>query len=51
MDMEDGTRLIKFNYNDTVEEILDRLGEMPLPPYITEKLEDKENVKPYILKI
>lgn len=39
---EDGTRLIKFNYNGIFEEILDRLGEMPLPPYITEKLEDKE---------
>lgn len=39
---EDGTRLIKFNYKGIFEEILDKLGEMPLPPYITEKLEDKE---------
>lgn len=39
---EDGTRLIKFNYEGIFEEILDKLGEMPLPPYITEKLEDKE---------
>lgn len=39
---EDGTRLIKFNYEGIFEEILDKLGEMPLPPYITEKLEDRE---------
>lgn len=39
---EEGTRLIKFNYKGIFEEILDELGEMPLPPYITEKLEDKE---------
>ncbi len=39
---EDGTRIIKFSYNGIFEEILDRLGEMPLPPYITEVLEDKE---------
>ena len=39
---EEGTRLIKFDYDGIFEEILDKLGEMPLPPYITEKLEDKE---------
>ncbi|MCL2855015.1 MAG: tRNA preQ1(34) S-adenosylmethionine ribosyltransferase-isomerase QueA [Defluviitaleaceae bacterium] len=41
---EDGNRLIKFtyNYNGTFEEVLDKLGEMPLPPYITAKLEDKD---------
>ncbi|CCQ94012.1 S-adenosylmethionine tRNA ribosyltransferase-isomerase [[Clostridium] ultunense Esp] len=39
---EDGTRKVKFNYNGIFEEILDKLGEMPLPPYITEKLEDGE---------
>lgn len=39
---EDGSRYIKFNYNGVFEEILDELGEMPLPPYITEKLDDKE---------
>lgn len=38
---EDGTRIIKFEYNGIFEEILDSLGEMPLPPYITEKLLDK----------
>lgn len=39
---EDGTRFIKFDYKGIFEEILDELGEMPLPPYITEKLDDKE---------
>lgn len=39
---EDGTRLIKFQYEGIFEEILDRLGEMPLPPYITERLDDSE---------
>ncbi len=39
---EDGTRIIKFRYDGIFEEILDQLGEMPLPPYITEKLEDRE---------
>lgn len=39
---EDGSRFIKFKYDGVFEEILDRLGEMPLPPYIKEKLEDSE---------
>lgn len=39
---EDGNRIIKFRYDGIFEEILDQLGEMPLPPYITEKLEDRE---------
>ncbi|MCD2345327.1 tRNA preQ1(34) S-adenosylmethionine ribosyltransferase-isomerase QueA [Clostridium guangxiense] len=39
---DDGNRVIEFHYEGIFEEILDRLGEMPLPPYITEKLEDKE---------
>ena len=38
---EDGNRIIKFNFEGRFEEILDKLGEMPLPPYIMEKLEDK----------
>ena len=38
---EDGNRIIKFNFEGSFEEILDKLGEMPLPPYIMEKLEDK----------
>lgn len=39
---EDGSRFLNFIYNGIFEEILDRLGEMPLPPYINEELEDKE---------
>ena len=39
---EEGTRIVDFEYGGIFEEILDRLGEMPLPPYIKEKLEDKE---------
>ena len=39
--VEEGNRLIRFSYEGIFEEILDRLGEMPLPPYITHKLADK----------
>lgn len=39
--LEDGNRLIKFEYDGIFEEVLDELGEMPLPPYITHKLKDK----------
>lgn len=39
--VEEGNRLIRFHYEGIFEEILDKLGEMPLPPYITHKLEDK----------
>ena len=39
--VEEGNRLIRFSYNGIFEEVLDRLGEMPLPPYITHKLKDK----------
>ena len=38
---EDGNRLIRFTYEGIFEEILDRLGQMPLPPYITHQLKDK----------
>ncbi|WP_276948549.1 tRNA preQ1(34) S-adenosylmethionine ribosyltransferase-isomerase QueA [Acetatifactor muris] len=38
---EEGNRLIRFAYEGIFEEVLDRLGEMPLPPYITHKLQDK----------
>ena len=41
-DSEGGSRIVEFEYEGIFEEILDKLGEMPLPPYITEKLEDKE---------
>lgn len=39
--VEEGNRLIQFTYDGIFEEVLDRLGEMPLPPYITHKLTDK----------
>lgn len=39
--VEEGNRLIRFGYEGIFEEILDQLGEMPLPPYITHKLQDK----------
>ncbi len=39
--VEEGNRLIHFEYEGIWEEVLDRLGEMPLPPYITHKLQDK----------
>lgn len=39
---EGGIRIAKFNFEGIFEEILDKLGQMPLPPYITEKLEDQE---------
>ena len=40
--LENGNRLIHFSYDGNFYEILDRIGQMPLPPYITEKLEDAE---------
>ena len=40
--LEDGQRIIEFVYNGIFNEILDKLGSMPLPPYITEKLENKD---------
>ncbi len=39
--VDEGNRLIQFHYEGIFEEVLDRLGEMPLPPYITHKLTDK----------
>ena len=39
--VDEGNRLIKYSYEGIFEEILDRLGQMPLPPYITHHLEDK----------
>lgn len=40
--LETGNRIIQFKYDGIFEEVLDSLGEMPLPPYIHERLEDKE---------
>lgn len=39
--VEDGNRLIQFHYEGIFEEVLDRLGQMPLPPYITHPLQDR----------
>lgn len=39
--VDEGNRLIRFHFEGIWEEVLDKLGEMPLPPYITHKLEDK----------
>lgn len=40
--LEDGNRIINFKYDGIFEEVLDKLGQMPLPPYIKERLEDKD---------
>ncbi len=40
--IHDGNRLVKFEYEGLFENVLEKLGEMPLPPYITEKLTDRE---------
>jgi S-adenosylmethionine:tRNA ribosyltransferase-isomerase len=40
--LEDGNRIVKLEYNGILNEILDKIGVMPLPPYIHEKLKDKE---------
>ena len=40
--LENGDRIVEFYYDGIFEQVLDSLGEMPLPPYIHEKLEDKE---------
>jgi len=48
---EDGGRIVKFFYEGIWEEILDKLGEMPLPPYIKEKLTDKERYQTVYSKV
>ena len=40
--LDDGLKTVRFIFEGIFEEVLDRLGQMPLPPYITEKLEDKD---------
>ena len=49
--IEDGNRIVRFEYDGVWEELLDRLGEMPLPPYIKEKLVDKERYQTVYSKI
>lgn len=39
--MDEGNRLVKFEFDGIFEEVLDELGQMPLPPYITHQLKDK----------
>lgn len=48
---EDGNRIIEFDYQGIFQEILDKLGQMPLPPYITETLEDRERYQTVYSKI
>lgn len=48
---EDGGRIVEFFYDGIWEELLDRLGEMPLPPYIKEKLDDRERYQTVYSKI
>ena len=49
--IEDGNRIVRFEYDGVWEEILDKLGEMPLPPYNKEKLSDKERYQTVYSKI
>ncbi|MEE1047909.1 MAG: tRNA preQ1(34) S-adenosylmethionine ribosyltransferase-isomerase QueA [Clostridia bacterium] len=49
--IEDGNRIVRFEYDGVWEELLDKLGEMPLPPYIKEKLEDRERYQTVYSKI
>ena len=46
--VEEGNRLIRFEYEGIFEEVLDKLGEMPLPPYITHKLKDKNRYQTFM---
>lgn len=48
---DDGNRIVKFEFDGVWEELLDKLGEMPLPPYIKEKLEDKDRYQTVYSKI
>jgi S-adenosylmethionine:tRNA ribosyltransferase-isomerase len=50
-DIGEGMRIVAFCYQGVFEEILDRFGQMPLPPYIKEKLEDKERYQTVYAKI
>lgn len=49
--LEDGNRVVKFIYDGVFEDILDRAGSMPLPPYIHEKLKDKERYQTVYNKV
>ncbi|MBQ9314452.1 MAG: tRNA preQ1(34) S-adenosylmethionine ribosyltransferase-isomerase QueA [Clostridia bacterium] len=49
--MEDGNRIVELNYNGILNEILDEIGVMPLPPYIHEKLQEKERYQTVYSKV
>ena len=49
--LEGGNRLVKFNYEGIFEEVLDRLGKVPLPPYIKKELTDRERYQTVYSKI
>ncbi len=49
--IEDGKRIVRFEYEGVWETLLDRLGEMPLPPYIKEKLEERERYQTVYSKV
>lgn len=49
--LDDGQRLVRMRYDGVFEEILDRLGNMPLPPYITAQLEDNEDYQTVYAKV
>ena len=48
---ESGSRRVRFEYNGVFEDVISRIGEMPLPPYITEKLSDKERYQTVYAKV
>ena len=49
--LPDGNRLVRFDYNDIFLEVLERLGKMPLPPYIKEELQDQERYQTVYSKV
>ncbi len=49
--LPDGNRLVRFNYNGIFLEVLERLGKMPLPPYIKEELQDQERYQTVYSKV
>lgn len=49
--LDNGNRIVRFEYEGVWEELLDKLGEMPLPPYIKEKLDDRERYQTVYSKI
>ena len=50
-EVEDGNRLVRFDYAGIFLEVLERLGKMPLPPYIQEELQDRERYQTVYAKV